>query len=249
MNDWSNTFQAALRLLLQGENPYNYTAEIAYLNPPWLLPIIMPLVWVPWWLMICVPAIILVVAAFRRRKPYLIAVVGLGFPFLAMSLYGNVDWVVWVGILVAGKWGMLLVSTKPQAGLFYFVGEMKSKTWRERFVYFVPAGVAAVIGTIIFPNWIEAFFAADSIGPERNATLFPFTIPFGVYALWRAWRDEDVLWGVFATLMIAPYYYIHSVVPFHFLLADRNWRWGVGFSAATWGLVALVLLDIVPIVF
>lgn len=244
MNDWDQTFLPMVRAVWRGQNPY----DLVYLNPPWLFLPLAPFFWVPWWLAMAFAPLVLVYGAWKARKPYLIAVVGTSFPFLALTVYANVDWVAWLGIIMGGSVGAVLNTTKPQVGMFSILADLsKRETWRERFMLLLPLLVIVVISTLILPMWISAMFQADAVGPERNATLFPWLVPIGVYALWRAWKDEDRLWGVGATLCIAPYFYIASVTPFLFLVAERSWKWGLALNAASWVFVALVVLDVIPV--
>ena len=52
MNDWASTFLPMLNLILHGQNPYDFTQQISFINPPWLIPFFLPFFWVPWWLAI-----------------------------------------------------------------------------------------------------------------------------------------------------------------------------------------------------
>ncbi|MEO1665979.1 MAG: hypothetical protein AAFU54_15180 [Chloroflexota bacterium] len=244
MNDWDQTFLPMVRAVWAGQNPY----DLVYVNPPWLFLPLAPFFWVPWWLAMAFTPLVLIWASVRARKPYLLAIVGTSFPFIALTVYANIDWVAWIGIVLGGSVGAVLNSAKPQVGVFSILADLKNaETWRKRAIMLAPAAVIALISTIIYPEWISAMFGQLDIGPERNATLFPWLLPLGIYALWRTWRDGDRLWGVGATLCIAPYYYIASITPFLFLVADRNWKWGVALNVLSWVFVILVVLEVIPV--
>lgn len=245
-NDWDRTFRPMVRMIWQRMNPYE---NMLYVNPPWLWLPLAPLFWVPWWLAMAFAPAILIYGAWRARKPYLIAIVGTSFPFIALTVYANVDWVAWLGIIMGGSVGAVLNTTKPQVGMFSILADLSErKAWRQRVLMLLPVTIIAIVSTFIFPMWIATMFGTTEIAPERNATLFPWLVPLGLYGLWRAWKDEDRIWGVGATLCLAPYFYIASATPFLFLVAERNWKWGVALNLASWAFVGLVVLDVIPVV-
>jgi hypothetical protein len=247
MNDWDISYAEAGRAFLNGMNPY--IAVPTYVNPPWTLLVFAPLSWVPWQIMFFVPAIIVVVLSFRARKPLIPLIFGTSFPFIALSVYGNYDWVVLLGLMIGGPVGVVLQTMKPQAGGLGFVSELRGKSIRELIVFFLPVTVLAILGTILFPMWIGQMFGVTPLNAERNISLFPYSIPFALYFLWRCFWDREPIWGVLASVGLAPYLYIHSLTPLIFLLAKKDWRLGVLANLATWGIVLLVLVGVLKIKF
>jgi hypothetical protein len=246
-NDWSRAFAPMVQGILHGHSPYDTPG---YNYPPWLFLPLLPLFWVPWWLAMFFPAAVLTFAAWQRRKPWLIPIVATSFPFIALSIYANVDWVVLLGLIIRGPVGAILVTTKPQAGAFSIVADLKErKRWRERIRLLLPLFIVAAVSTLIFPHWITAMLGTPDRIPERNASLFPYSIPLGIAALWLCWRKADPIWGVVASVSLSPYLYIHSVMPLLFLLADRDWRLGMLGNGLTWLVVFLSLVGVIPIVF
>lgn len=185
--------------------------------------------------------------AFHRKKPYLIAIVGTSFSFIALSIYGNIDWLVMIGLVVGGPLGILLATVKPQAGALAFVAELKDKKLKEIVRFLLPVALVVVISTIIYPNWLSHMFTIRGFGSHRSLSLFPYSVPLGLWALWHSWRKGDQLWGVFGTLCLSPYLYIHSLTPLLFLAADRHWKLGVFLNALTWIIVALILAGVLKI--
>jgi len=231
MSDWQRNFLPALRKLISGHNPYEIPG---FYSPPWLLFILLPLAWFPWWVAMFAPGIALAVAAYYRRKWWLIPIVGLSFPFIALSAYANVDWVPLLGLALGGGIGPLLISTKPQAAGFALLAYLS----RGKLLGFVPLLIAVIVSFILYPHWIGSMLGgSDIIHTERNLSLFPYSAPLGIIALVLTWTRRDVLWGAVASLCLTPYYYVPSLVPLLFLLADRKWWLGVLFSLSTWFLV------------
>jgi hypothetical protein len=56
----------------------------------------------------------------------------------------------------------------------------------------------------------------------------------GIVLAIAAWREEDELLGVAATLCLTPYFVIHSATLFTALLAARAPRWALVVSLALW---------------
>lgn len=247
LTDWFVSFVSAVAAAFQGQNPY--LAIPSFLSPPWTIPILAPFVWLPWWVVLLLPITALLLLAVYRKKPYLIAIVGTSFSFIALTAYGNIDWLVMIGVVVGGPFGILLASVKPQAGALAFVSALRGKTRREIIIFLAPIVVVTIIGTLLYPNWIGHMFTVRGSGATRSLSLFPFSIPFGLLALWQSWRKHDPLWGVVGTLCLSPYLYIHSLTPFIFLAADRDWRLGLLGNLATWLIVGLTLAGVLKLVF
>lgn len=243
LNDWDAYFVAAIKAIFEGKSPFSVDG---YYNPPWLLFLLAPLAWIPAELARLLPAAALLLASYHRRKPWLIAIVGLSFPFIAVSSYANVDWVPMLGVAYGGMAGPLLVTTKPQAAGLAVVAYFKDGGWK----IFVPLIVVAAISTLLWPSWPLDMLSGDTLSQrKRNLSLFPYTIPIGLWSIWMAWKKEDVLLGCMASLCLAPYFYIHSLLPLIFVLADRRWWFGVLATLGTWLIVFLSLWGVISLEF
>lgn len=243
MNDWDTYFLPAVRAFLDGRSPYSVEG---FFNPPWLVFLLAPLAWVSPGVATLLPALALLLAARRRRKPWLILIVGLSFPFLAVSVYANVDWLPMLGLAYGGAAGPLLVTVKPQAAGLVIVPFFRQLGWRP----FVPLIAAATIGFLLWPGWPMDMLAGGRLSAEgRNLSLFPYSIPLGALALVLAWRSGSLLWGCVASLSFAPYFYIHSLLPLLFAMADRKWWLGLLGTLGTWLIVALSLTGVISLEF
>ncbi len=207
-----------------------------------------PFVWLPALLPNLLPAVALIYAAYKKRKSYLIPIVGLSFPFAALTFYANLDWLVMLGTLTQGPFSLFLLTTKPQAGALAFVAQLKGKTWRTRVSLFAPIVMVSLFFLLLYPDWVSStLFAVGYDQRIRNFSLFPYSIPLALPLLWLAYKREDPLYGVLATLCLAPYYYVHSYVPALFLIAERNWKLGAALAVLSWVLVFLIVQGVIPI--
>ncbi|MFN8372429.1 MAG: hypothetical protein U0694_06085 [Anaerolineae bacterium] len=245
MSDWDRLFRLALIYLLSGRSPY---AIEGIFNPPWTFVVLVPAVWLPGLLPNLLPAAALIFAAYRKRKSYLIPIVGLSFPFVALVFYANLDWLVLLGTLTQGSTSLFLLTTKPQAGALAFVAQLKGKTWRQIMLMFAPLVALSLVFLALYPDWLQnTLVALNDDQRIRNFSLFPYTVPLALPLLWRCYQRQDVLYGVLATLCLAPYYYVHSYVPALFLIAERNWKLGLALSILSWVVVLLIRQGIIPL--
>jgi hypothetical protein len=247
MNDWDKTYIAGVIAFLTGRDPYSSTQLFA--SPPWSLFVLTPFFWVPPQLAMIFPLLALFYLSVRQKKKYLLPIVGLSFPFIACSVYGNVDWIVMIGVVIGGPFGTILDTVKPQAGIFAVVAELaKRNTNESRLKLLLPLAVLVLLTVPLLASWWHwMFIIGDMNDGIRNFSLFPFTIPLGLAGLYLTWRRKDPLWGVVASLSFSPYFYIHSLLPLLFLLADRNWKWGLAASLFTWAIVGLIIVGVIPI--
>ena len=244
-NDWSIYFVPATRAFLSGQNPYTFVP--GYASPPWTLGLLAPLVWLPPLLAMALPLLALLYLSIRRRKPYLLALVGLSFPFIAGSVYANIDWLVMLGVAIGGPLGVILDTVKPQAGVFAILAEVSArKKTASRLLLILPLCLLALVSIPLWSGWLHNIVSVGG-HQDRSLSLFPYSLPLGIVALYLAWRRKSPLWGCIASLSIAPYWYIHSLMPLLFLVADRNWRAGLALNAASWLLVGLIISGIVPV--
>ncbi|MBI5667576.1 MAG: hypothetical protein HZC41_06175 [Chloroflexi bacterium] len=252
--DWVQYFLPAIELLLRGVDPYQ---SVYIVNPPWTFFMLAPVGLLPHSLAVVIgavlPVLALVYAAWKVRKPYLIAIVGLTFPFIYLCVYGNLDWMVLLGVLGANSLSPFLLTVKPQAGALVLVsllGRLKGKSWQAYARVFGPFLVIGSLLLLLFPGFM-GYLTTFNVRLAEVATfsLFPYTLPLVPPLLWLAYRRADPLYGTLASLCISPYFLFWSVVPTLFLIASRNWKWGIIANLLTWVVVALVLLDVITFQF
>ncbi len=254
--DWITHFLPAIQRLLMGGDPYQ---DIFVLNPPWTYIMLAPAGILPHGIAILVgtilPVIALVYAARKVRKPYLIAIVGLTFPFTELCAYGNLDWMVLLGMLAINSLSPFLLTVKPQAGALAVVGQLgklRGKGWKEYAKVFVPFIVIGTPLLFIFPGFLHNMLIVNdrlSGLSAANFSLFPYSVPFAIPLLWLAYKREEPTYGAIASLCISPYFYFHSVIPSLFMIANKNWKWGIAANVLTWVIFVLILIHVIPIHF
>jgi len=233
MNDWDNLIRA-LVAALHGASPYT---EPGFYSPPWLLIFLVPLSPLPRITAHFFPLLALGYAAHHSRKPLLIPVVALSVPFLSLMSTGNIDWIAMLGALSFGRLQAVMLSVKPQAAGFALVAYLHRDRWR----YLLPLAALVVAGYALW-RWPVVLIGANPARERWNVSQVPYTWPIGIYALWRCWRDGDLMWGCIASLSVSPYFSTISLVPLHYKVAERHRRIGVLLSVASWFYVVLVVM-------
>jgi hypothetical protein len=244
--DWLY-FSDAARAVLTGANPYG---DPGFFSAPWALPIFVLMLIIMQELPRLLPVAVLVILAYRARKPWLIFVVGTSFSFVALVAYANLDWLSLVGLYVSGPLSILFLTIKPQSSALAVLGDIRGKSWQQLAVFVAPFAAVVLVSTLAYPMWLSQMLGAPKVGvvSTHNFSLMPYSLLPGLLAAWQAWRCKSRFWGVVASLCIAPYWYITSLTPLLYLAAEHDWRWGVALNIGTWLIVALVLAGVLRIV-
>lgn len=236
--DWSLSFVPAVTLWLSGSDPY----AAIFFNPPWLLPILAPFVALGdsgrVLYLLCAIAAFGFVAYRLGGKPLALAAF-LVSPFVFDSLaWGNVEWIAALGFVLPGPVGLLLLAVKPQMTicviLFRVFESWQSGGWRGAVrLCAVPAAVA-LASFVVF-----GFYPAKMLTytPTLGLSLFPWSVPVGLYLLTASFRYRHVSYAIAASPLLFP-----SVTPqvwlvtFLALAADAP---AMVFSSAAYWLVVL----------
>jgi hypothetical protein len=228
MGDW-HIFTDAAHEMLRGGNPYDLQGVY---HAPWLFVIVMFIAWLPQTGMIVLAWLTLAFAAWYKRKPLLIPVVGLSLPFLILIRWANVDWLALFGVLGVGHFQPLFLTVKPQATGLALVAYLNRDRWRFLSLFVI----GLVLGFLLY-HW--PFNVLDSreevLHMGHNWSLWRTTWPLGIVALWLAWRRQSVEWGVVASVALSPYWALYSLVPLIFVVAAKDLRLGLLLSVASWG--------------
>ncbi len=232
--DWYDNFGLAVHVPLA---PYQVPA---YLSPPWFALILSPLGLFPSRLGQAINAYLnlavaaLVIARFRGgRWSFVLTFTSL--PFAALILNGNVEWIPMLAMLLPRPWGLPLLAAKPQAG--GLVGLIWLKQARDKVRLLLPLAVVVSLSFVVWGWWpgrILANFAARPAEIGEDHSPWPWLVPVGLAALYQAWKKEDELAAIGATLCLSPYYIVHSVTLFFAMLSARTPRRAAVFSALLW---------------
>lgn len=218
--DWLLHYRPAGVAFWEGRNIF--LLENNYPNPPWAIvfiaiPALFPLqigrgIW------FSIGFFAYLIAAYRMGSRGLgLAAFMLSPPVLHGLLNANVDWMVLLGAVIPIQWGLLLLSVKPQvgaiAGLYLLYQHWKEHGWRGVLQAITPGIILTVLFMFVYGLWFMEI-AKDSAWAlnVRNDTLWPYSIPFGLGAVYLAWKRKDVTWAIAAGPLLFPYSSFHSYV-------------------------------------
>ena len=150
ITDW-DVYRLASRDLLRGLNPMLTPANFL---PPWMGVLIAPVAILPRWVGYIVGGVIMLVVALiavKRLDGDLWALLlFVTTPFLLHNiLWGNLEWVPLLGMVLGPTWGLIWVSAKPQSGIGPVLFQIAQVVRREAsFTTLLPFGVVGLLGRV-----------------------------------------------------------------------------------------------------
>lgn len=240
--DWEVVWRPAIDELVSGRNPHNLP-EDRFLNTTWILIPFIPLTWLSletsWGIFVLIAISSFAIAAYRLGA----TPASMGFfmtspVVLHCLLNGNIDWIPLLGFGLPPQIGLFFVLAKPQMGfvmvLLWAWQAWKRDGWRELVRVFGPVTVALCITFALYGFWFLKW--ANQSAEWWNASLFPYSIPFGLFFAYRAFRTDDQRYAMPASPCLSPYLLFHSWVgALAALLKSSKWTGLAVF--ALWGLV------------
>ncbi len=223
--DFYVNFYPAARSVLSGHSPYETITN----SPPWgIIPIL------PFALLPPVPAhglyfaaclFVLVYIAWRlKASPLTIVAFILSPTTMGALLVGNLDPMIVSGMLFPPMLGLLILLIKPQIGtgvaLYYLIDYLRERKFLQAVIIFVPVTAAYILTLLIFPEWLARISTLPSNGWNRS--LFPYSIPLGLFLVWLALRRRNPYFALAAAPFLAPYhaFYTYAVVQLGLLHED-----------------------------
>ena len=209
--------------------PFDPYRIASYLNPPWLALLLYPLTFLSERVAQALIAylnlaVTLLIIARHGGNRWSFGLALTSAPFLSLLINGNMDWLPMLAFLIPAQWGMVALLSKPQ------VGSMAGLAWfkqtKRKDLFFVPAIGFLLVSFLVWGWWVTQMVdhalraGGRTVGPW-NIAPFPWLIPIGLWLLYQAWKREDELVAVAATLCLVPYFAIYSLTIFFAILAAR----------------------------
>lgn len=213
--------------------PYQFN----YFNPPWTIWLLLPLSAFTYQAgMLRLLTLIVFLALLRSRGGDLVSAVLLATsaPMLFLIANGNIEFLPALGLLIpAREIGLIFLLTKPQAGILATLAWVRSSGGQRLWLLPLPALAVFLISLVVYGWWpaevVSNIIHMKAVGlthVEWNTALFPWSIPAGLYFLWRTWRDADEYHGVTATWLLSPYLPLYTLTIWLALfLAREKRRW------------------------
>lgn len=224
--DFYETFYPAARSILKGQSPYDVSG---FMSAPWgLIPLLPFAIFPPIWahgLFFMVSVCLLIYFAWRMGSNALAAIAMLLSPTaIGALLVGNLDPLVVMGMFIPPAWGLLFLMVKPQIGLgvtfYYFVESFRQGKLLKVIRVFTPITITYLLALVLFPIWYVRML--NQPANMWNRSLFPYSIPIGLFFLYLAIRRKNAFFAMAATPFLAPYttFYSYIVVQLALLHED-----------------------------
>jgi len=236
--DWNGFYVAARSPL----TPYAHGYPLH--NPPWFAALLVPLGWLPFQVGRVINNFLIVSTAtllVKKLEGKALAVCAtlLSPALLATTLVGNIEWMPIAGILIGGAWSVPLLLIKPQVTAILIPLEWRKAGYQLKF--FIPIGVVLALSFLIWGWWPAQIPALPPDFRNWSFSLWPWSVPFGLGALWWAWRRDSLEWALLASLLLAPYFAIGSTLALTVVWACKYPRVVASVEIVFWGLIAWVL--------
>lgn len=214
-SDW-NVFMQAGRSLVETGNPYIHVP--GFYNPPWLLLPLLPFTLLPssaafslWFVLSFLGYGLL---AYRlKTQPITLVALFLSYPVLQGLLFGQVDWLVLLGIFLPRPLGFLWLCAKPQISLgilILWLYEAIVETWHgDRMALtrlIVPTLIAGATSLALYGNWLTD----NPLSTTHNLSTWPYGLIVGIPALIWALRSRNPQHALLASPFISPFLSIQS---------------------------------------
>jgi hypothetical protein len=214
--DWQ-IFRSATLHLLESGNPY---LEPQFYNPPWILIPLIPLVFLPFKIGFAL-LMVLNVATYsylliKFGANIITALVLLLSPFVMVALTsGQIDFIAVIGVLLPPQIGLIFVLSKPQTcgliSIIWLIQAWKKGRWREIITVFLPVSILFLISFIIFGFYPLNYKNLTGNNVSWNSSFWPFSIPLGLWLLYKSIKKNKLNYAFPATPLLSPYFAYHSL--------------------------------------
>jgi hypothetical protein len=216
-SDWSDAYRPAALNLLAGESPYNLSATRPFLNGPWILIPLIPFAVLPPQLgraLIFVASLVCysVIAIKLGARPLALMAFLASYPVIYGLIYGQIDGLISLGLLLPPPIGLVVLTAKPQLGLgvaiFWLVEAWRTGGWRKVLATISPTGLVFLISFVLYGNWLIG--ATFPLSQTWNTSLWPQSIPVGLLLIAWALRRRNNRPAIMASPFLSPYLAAHS---------------------------------------
>ncbi len=210
------TIMRAARALLAGQNPYRAgSGTDRFFNPPWALLFAIPLIGIRsneavFAVVVGALVLIIIFTSLRlSRSPLSALTASLGAGTFGALAYGNLDPLVWLGLLTPLPLGIALLAIKPQATALVIIVLLLKRLEQKGLMSCVIAILPTAMLTAV---WLLAFGLPDwnMSGNGGNIGIWPYGLivglPLAALAVWR----RSIRLAMFCGPLCTPYLSVNS---------------------------------------
>lgn len=201
--DYENVYRPAIQAWINGANPYTV---FGFYNPTWVLALLAPLGLLPvelgrfLFFAISLGLLLFVTWRLKAHPVGQIAVVLSPLAFDSL-VWGNIESIVLLGLVLPLPVGLILLALKPQmtwgamAWLIY-------RAWKKKELFrsILPLGVIT-LGSWWLYGFYPMIWQRYSSEAGLNFSFFPYLLPLGLVLLWRAFQTHRLGYALAASPM------------------------------------------------
>lgn len=229
--DWQTNFYPVSKIPL---HPYIIRT---FNYPPWTALILFPLGFFSEYassvINSCLNIIVIGLLVVKRKGDVFSLILTLtSFPFIALIANNNIEWIPALGFILQNGWGLPLLLTKPQSGIFALLSWLTLV--KNKMLFLVPTIIIIIISFIVWGNWIASVLESIKFWNLLNAdlyhynlSLFPWTIPIGlglIFFILKNKPKESEILGVLATFCLLPYFASQALIILFALISVSHRR-------------------------
>lgn len=240
--DWSNYYRPAANEFVNGRSPYTVDG---FINPPWVLLPMLPLLLLPENLSRAILAVGMIISLVFVSKKMGANLVGTVFlllspPVIQLFIDGNIDWIVALGFILPPQIGLFFITLKPQLGLFlaiyWLISSWRLGGIREVFRVFTPFLLVLLLTFLVYGFY--PLNHVEHLAWGGNTSLWPISIPVGLALFVHSIRKNDQNFSILASPCFSPYLILHSWIGVLLVLSRFTWE----FAASVIGLWIVVII-------
>ncbi|HLO18659.1 MAG TPA: hypothetical protein VK206_27760 [Anaerolineales bacterium] len=213
--DWFQFFRPATLALVHGQNPYDIRD---FNNAPWTLIPFIPFVLLPYQIgrvgFFLLSFICFIYIPYKLgAKPVSLILFVTSYPVISCLNGGGIEWLPMLSFVTPAPVSLIFAAMKPQIGIgmaLYWLFE----SWRLggiRMIVknFLPVTLMLLVSFVLYGFWILTF-----VGKSENIvnmSLFPYTVPVGLYLLWAAISQRHPQPAMAASPFFAPYHTLFTL--------------------------------------
>ena len=221
--------------------PYTPKSQLLFRNVPWTV-LFLPHRWlslvqgnaINMLLNIAVPFLVIV----KLKGGWKAMALFYSFPFFLLLLWvNNIDWIPALIFILPSEWSAPIAVIKPQAVAGAYLIHAK-RAWKKDGVLGVaqigmPLVLVLGLSYVVWPGWFGGL-TAPVYSEVINYSTLPIGLPFGVWLLWKAWRDDDEFLAATATVFFVPFVGVYSLSTVMLALVCKHPKAAFGLWLAVW---------------
>jgi len=210
--DWTLFFRPAALLIASGGSPYGGSFDIY--NPPWALIPLIPFAYLPYRLSVaCLFVANLVGFVFvglrLGAKPLSLGALIASFPVAFSLLFGQIDALVYLGLVLPRAIGLFFILAKPQIGaplaFFWMVEAWRAGGWKNVLNTFAPVTAGFFLSFLIYGFWPLNSRPAELVNVLHNTSFWPLSLALGLPLLIYAMRSRRQNFAMISGPLFSPY--------------------------------------------